>query len=128
MEGKLVDTLESLAEKGSKANPKMTPAQTSRVSRIENAIKDHAKPHDFEGVFKELKGEVVTGPDSKIYNHVLEMKETKVGLEKSSEALKESLRNSNLDKEVREYLEYQVSRADEVIKKMTDALSGKAVQ
>ncbi len=56
------------------------------------------------------------------------MKESKAGLEKSSDPLKENLRSPNLDKEVREYLEKQASRADEVIKKMVDALSGKAVQ
>jgi hypothetical protein len=119
------DTLESFGQEGGKALPKMTPAQISRSTKIDNTIRDHAKPSDFEGVAKELRGEKIPDGNGGFFDHITEMKESRAGLEKHSGALKDSLKNPNMDSDVRSFLQSQVNRADTTITRMTDALAGR---
>jgi hypothetical protein len=119
------DTIESFGEQGAKALPKMTPAQVSRSTKIDNTIRGHAKVSDFEGVAKELRGEKIPDGRGGFFDHITEMRESKAGLEKNSGALKDSLKNPNLDGDVRNFLQSQVDRADGVITRMADALAGK---
>lgn len=104
----------------------MTPAQISRSTKIDNTIRDHAKPSDFEGVRKELKVEGVPNGNGGFFDHITEMQESRAGLEKNSAALKDSLKNPNLDSDVRAFIENQVKRADDTIAKMTDTLAGRS--
>lgn len=92
--------------------------QQNAITKINNIIKDHAKPHDFEGVRKELQG-ISTG-----FDHVTEMRNSLQGLRTALKSLEGSLKNPSLSNARRADLTNQVTKAKEVIQKMEDALSG----
>ncbi len=97
---------------------KLTPAQASRVKTIDNIIKENAKPHDFQGVAKELNG-ISTG-----FDHITEMKQSIRGLEKAIKGIEGSLKNPNLDKISRIALEKAHQRGQVVLDKMKSTLNG----
>lgn len=98
------------------SNCKCTNAQQARINAIDNIIKNNAKPHDFEGVQKELQG-IKTG-----YDYVTEMEQSVRGLEKATEALQKSLQNPNLDASVRSEIESAVQRGQDVLNAMNKTL------
>ena len=111
---------------GSIALSKMTPAQLKNTSKVDNIIANNAKPHDFEGVRKEISGQIsgINPATGQPWNHVKEMQQSVTGLEKSIVSIENSLKNPNLDSNVRIYLNAQLSRAREVSFAMKDALNG----
>lgn len=81
-------------------------------------ITNNAKPHDYEGVRKEVKG-TPTG-----YNHIEEMENSVKALNKAIKSLQGSLKNPNLPKAQRKALSKVLERARNERDKMKDALSG----
>ena len=96
----------------------LTPAQRARIEKIDNTIKNHAKPHDFEGVKKELAG-IDTG-----YDHITEMTEAANGLEKHIQGLEGSLKNPNLEQNDKKTLENARDKAQNTLNQMRETLSG----
>ena len=96
----------------------LTAAQSSRVKTISNVIKENAKPHDFAGVKKELKG--IKGR----YDHITEMKQSVRALDKAINGLKGSLKNPNLNNRARKKMEAAVKKGTNVRDKMNKTLNG----
>ncbi len=96
----------------------LTRAQIKSIKKIKNITEQHAKAKDFSGVGKEVRG-LPTGQ-----NHVQEMKDSVRGLDNAIESLKGSLENKNLGKGEREVLEAALKHAEELVKRMRDALAG----
>jgi RHS repeat-associated protein len=96
----------------------LTPAQRARIKNIENILRDHAKPHDFEGVRQELSG-VDTG-----YDHITEMQDSMRGLENNIKSIENSLKNPNLDSNVRQSLEKTRKNAQDTVDEMRRTLNG----
>lgn len=109
---------------GSNSGAKLTPAQQARVDKVDNIINNHAKPHDFSGVQKELRGEKIPNRKGGYFDHIDEMQKASRGLEKHVNALKDCLKNPNLTQSSREFLSSKLNQAKEVLNKMKDALNG----
>lgn len=97
----------------------LTPAQMARVNTIENVVANNAFAHDFEGVRKELSG-ISTG-----WDHVTEMQQSVVSLEKAISGLAGSLQNPKLASDARAILEYTSFKGELVLKEMKSALGVK---
>lgn len=100
-------------------SPVLTRAQQTATKKIDNIINNNAKPHDFEGVRKELQG-IKTG-----FDHVTEMKNSVKALGGAIKSLQGSLNNPNLTSRQRAAIESTLKRANETFQKMKDTLNGK---
>lgn len=96
----------------------LTSAQKARMKTIKNIIHRNARKHDFEGAAKELKG-IQTG-----FDHIKEMKQSVVGLTKSLKALRDSLKNPNLDSAARNAIQNSVNNGQRALDKMIETLDG----
>ena len=95
------------------------------TNKVDNIIANNAKPHDFVGVRKEIAGEISgINPAGAPWNHVKEMQQSVTGLTKTANSIRNSLKNPNLNSNVRTYMEAQLKRSENMIKKMNGALSG----
>jgi len=66
----------------------LTQAEQRAISRIDNAIRDHLKPHDYTGTLRDMVGNPVPKRAGGYFNHVKEMNDTLRGLRNNAEALK----------------------------------------
>lgn len=88
-------------------------------------MENHAKPHDFSGVKKELQGIDIPNPKGGNFQHIDEMQKASAGLENGIKGLKNSLKNPNLSSEARQVMSDRVKNAEEVLQRMKDTLNGK---
>ncbi|MFO1494884.1 MAG: RHS repeat-associated core domain-containing protein [Lysobacterales bacterium] len=102
----------------------LTRAQRTDVNKIRNVEKNHAKPHDFEGVSKELGGVQIPRPGGGHYNHVKEMQNSVRALEEALPGIRGSLRNPNLSSAARAELESAYADGQQLLNRMRSALSG----
>jgi RHS repeat-associated protein len=109
---------EEYAKEEARASRYAGTAQRTAIKKINDVITNNAKPHDYEGVRKEVKG-ISTG-----YNHVEEMENSVKALNKAIKSLQGSLKNPNLPKQQRDALSRVLERARIQRDKMKDALSG----
>jgi RHS repeat-associated protein len=103
----------------------LTRTQARNMQTIDNVIKNNAKPHDFSGVRSELAGRRIPDGRGGYYDHVTEMRQSVVALERAAKGLQGSLENPNLLPPVRATLQSGVDRAMDMVVKMKDALAGK---
>jgi RHS repeat-associated protein len=95
---------------------KLLDSQKRHFNKIENIITNHAKPHDFTGVMKELAGKP-TG-----WDHIQEMRSSVNGLKRSIRALKGSLQDPTHNAATRKIVQQKIDEASEVLRRMKDAL------
>jgi valyl-tRNA synthetase len=86
-----------------------TPAQESRLKTIKEII------HNIE-VRKSLSGEVLDA------GHIEKLKNHRRGLEKAVNALRNSLRNPNMDSRVKEAIEESIKNAEDVLRRINELL------
>ncbi|EEA7534883.1 transposase [Listeria monocytogenes] len=100
----------------------LTPAQKKSIKRIDNNIQDHLTDGDFSGTKRDLEGNPVPkkGQPGKYWNHLDEMLNTYQSLNNSTRSIENSLKNPNLDKKVRVYLESKLKEANLQINKIED--------
>lgn len=109
---------------GGAAADQFSRSQERNLETIENIIEHNAKPSDFSGVASELAGKLISKPGGGFWDHITEMNQSIVGLEKAVRGLQGSLQNPNLSPVVRGELEVGIERAQEMIDKMRAALGG----
>ncbi|MBB3405804.1 hypothetical protein FHT84_006089, partial [Rhizobium sp. BK289] len=95
-------------------------AQRQDVNKINNVLENNAKPHDFEGVAKELQG-IDTG-----YDHITEMQQSVRALKDATDGIAGSLRNPYLSSEARAILEDAYQRGTATLARMRTTLAGGA--
>ncbi|QRO02873.1 hypothetical protein JRI60_40080 [Archangium violaceum] len=91
---------------------------------MDNIIRDHAKPSDFEGVAKELAGQRIPKPGGGYWDHRREMLQSMRDLKRHVRALEGSLENPAHSTDVRSYLQKTIDKARVMISRMEGALSG----
>ena len=96
----------------------LTPAQQAVVNKMSRILRDHAKPHDFTGVVKELSGQKIRKPGGGYYNHVKEMVDTVQGIDNQLIKLEGMLKNPRLLPENRAVLENTWHRGNEALRQM----------
>jgi hypothetical protein len=65
----------------------LTKKQESAISKIDNIIKDHLKPHDFSGTSRDMLGNPVPKSGGGYYNHLEEMNNSLQGLRNNAKTL-----------------------------------------
>ena len=96
----------------------LTRPQQGAIAKVDNIIGNGAKEHDFEGVARELRGEI-TG-----YDHVTEMRNNVRGLCLALGSIRGSLANPNLASESRNQLEAALERGRRTLDRMQAVLAG----
>lgn len=96
----------------------LTRSQQQAIKKINNIVDNNAKPHDFDGVAKELRG-IETG-----FDHVTEMQNSLKGLSSAAKSLRGSLNNPSLSRGQRVRIQRTLDKADENIAKMKETLGG----
>jgi hypothetical protein len=119
------------AESATASKPPIKPqgvldSQARHVTKIDNIIQDHAKPHDFDGVAKELAGERIPKPGGGYWDHVGEMKQSVKDLQKHVRVLENSLKDPSHSPAVRSYIQGAIDKGTDMISRMQKALSGGA--
>lgn len=104
--------------------PEILESQERHINKIDNIIEDHAKPHDFSGVAKELAGEPIPKPGGGFWDHVGEMKQSVKDLQKHVRALENSLKDPSHSSAVRSYVQEAIDKGKDMISRMRSALSG----
>ncbi|WP_309896387.1 polymorphic toxin type 28 domain-containing protein, partial [Archangium sp.] len=99
-------------------------SQAKHITKIDNIIRDHAKPSDFEGVAKELAGQPIPKPGGGYWDHRREMTQSIRDLKRHVRALEGSLENPAHSPAVRAYVQDAINKARAVISRMEGALSG----
>jgi hypothetical protein len=99
-------------------------SQAKHIAKIDNIIRDHAKPGDFEGVAKELAGQRIPKPGGGYWDHRREMAQSIRDLKRHVRALEGSLENPTHSPAVRSYLQDAIDKAKAMISRMEGALSG----
>lgn len=109
---------------GGAAANHLTRAQARNLAKIQNILTHNAKPGDFTGVALELAGKPIPKPGGGFWDHVTEMRQSVVGLEKSIEGLKGSLQNPSMTEETRGVIEAGIGTAEAVLVRMRSVLGG----
>ncbi|HEX5753661.1 MAG TPA: polymorphic toxin type 28 domain-containing protein [Archangium sp.] len=99
-------------------------SQSKHIQKIDNIIRDHAKPGDFEGVARELAGQKLPKPGGGYWDHRREMLQSIRDLKRHVRALEGSLENPAHSPAVRSYVQRAMDKARSMISRMEDALSG----
>ncbi|AKJ00458.1 putative RNase toxin 28 of polymorphic toxin system [Archangium gephyra] len=99
-------------------------SQSKHIQKIDNIIRDHAKPSDFEGVAKELAGQKLPKPGGGYWDHRREMLQSIRDLKRHVRALEGSLDNPAHSFAVRSYVQRAIDKARAMLSRMEDALSG----
>ncbi|EPC3703349.1 hypothetical protein U4V85_002890 [Listeria monocytogenes] len=101
---------------------KLTPAQKKSINKINNNIDDHLTDRDFSGTRRDLEGKPVPkkGKPGEYWDHLDEMLNTYKSLKSSKRSIENSLKNPNLPSDVRTFLEGELKKANEYIKKIED--------
>lgn len=109
---------------GNVKNPlssKLSRAQERNIKKMDNVIENNLKEHDFSGTLRDLKGDPV--PNKKtggFWDHKTEMIQSYNSLKGGERKLKDSLKNPNLDLEVRKYIENKLKTLQIQIKRIED--------
>ena len=111
-------------ESGSDAPPGLLDSQTRHIKKIDNIIRDHGKPEDFEGVTKELAGQRIPKPGGGYWNHIQEMRQSARDLKRHVKALEGSLENPHHAPPVRAYVQSSIEKANAMISRMETTLAG----
>jgi RHS repeat-associated protein len=102
-----------------KESPNFTEKEEDAIRKIDNIIRDHAKPKDFSGVYKEQRG-IKTG-----YDHITEMENQIRGLNNMVERLKKALeRQKNMNGAGRQAIREAMDKANDMLDRMQRALAG----
>ncbi|WP_221637523.1 pre-toxin TG domain-containing protein [Listeria immobilis] len=101
---------------------KLTPAQKKSVKKINNNVNDHLTEGDFSGTKRDLEGNPVPkkGEPGKHWDHLDEMLNTHKSLKSSKRSIENSLKNPNLPKDVRIFLQNELKKANDSLKKIDD--------
>ena len=99
-------------------------SQKRHIKKIDNIIRDHAKPTDFSGVAKELSGERIPKPGGGFYDHVREMQQSVRNLQGHVDDLANSLNNPMHSPEVQRQVSEAIARAQNMINLMQGTLRG----
>ena len=96
----------------------LTDAQKSRINALENTIEHNLKDTDFSGTLRDLQGNPVPNPLGGYYDHLTEMKQSYVSLNKIKRGLEGSLKNPNLTNRSRSILQKSLDKANLYILKI----------
>ncbi|MBP3851591.1 MAG: hypothetical protein J6D36_03505 [Erysipelotrichaceae bacterium] len=122
--GKPVRDLTKKAIANEKTLNNLSKANIAAINRGENCINDHVLEKDVSAVQIESSGGVIAKKDGSPYNHIQEAKGTMKGLQKSIKSLENTLKNPNLDKDTRDYLEHEMKRFQLYYSILEDAFKG----
>jgi len=98
----------------------LTNAQKSRLNLLENTINDHLTKGDFSDTLRDLQGNPVPNGKGGYFDHLKEMKNSYISLNKIKKALEGSLRNPNLFDIDRELLQEGLDKANFYISKIQE--------
>jgi hypothetical protein len=99
----------------------LTRSQQVQINKLKNLVGDHLKPHDWTAVEQEMHGNPIQRKSGVgFYDHIHEMQDTLVGLEKVRTRLEGSLKNPNLDLVTRQYLENALNETNTYIQRIND--------
>ncbi|WNG54765.1 hypothetical protein F0U59_08235 [Archangium gephyra] len=116
----------SQAQEGHEGSPPqaLLESQSRHIQKIDNIIRDHARPGDFEGVARELAGQKIPKPGGGFWDHRREMLQSIRDLKRHVGALEGSLENPAHSPAVRSFVQRAIDKARAMISRMEDALSG----
>jgi len=115
---------EAGASNGSSPPQGLLDSQAKHITKIDNIIRDHAKPSDFEGVAKEFAGQRIPKSGGGYWDHRREMTQSVRDLKRHVRALEGSLGNPAHSPAVRSYVQDAINKARAMISRMEEALSG----
>lgn len=86
-------------------------AQKKTIDKLDSIFNNHMKDSDFEAVKNKLAGHKYPKPNGGYWDHISEMKNAHIGLQNSISSLQGTLKNSQLQTNVREVLTWYYERA-----------------
>ena len=86
---------------------RLTRSQQTAIRTADNIINDHLKESDLSGALCELKGYPIPKESGGYWNHIHEVKDAYVGLIRAKKTLEGSLKNPNLDTDVRAFIQHK---------------------
>ncbi|EOC2631458.1 polymorphic toxin type 28 domain-containing protein [Salmonella enterica] len=99
---------------------KLNPVQRSSVNKLHNIIENNLTEGDFSGTLADLQGNPIPKPGGGFWDHLTEMKQSYDGLNSVRTSIDGTLRNPNLDPQIRTFLEGELSEANLWISKIED--------
>ncbi|ECC1671449.1 hemagglutinin, partial [Salmonella enterica subsp. salamae] len=99
---------------------KLNPVQRSSVNKLHNIIENNLTEGDFSGTLADLQGNPIPKPGGGFWDHLTEMKQSYDGLNSVRTSIEGTLRNPNLDPQIRTFLEGELSEANLWISKIED--------
>jgi hypothetical protein len=97
----------------------LTRAQTRNLWKLDNIITNNLKETDFSGALRDLQGNPVE-INGRVYDHLTEMKQSYIALQGIKDGLQGSLRNPNLNPEVRQVLSDALQKTNYYINKINE--------
>ena len=98
----------------------LTRSQQKAVHSIRQIINDHLTDKDLEGALRDLQGNPVPKGTTGYWDHVQEVKDAYTGLRRGKNSIEGSLKNPNLPKEHRIFLQEQLDIINQYIEKIAE--------
>ena len=83
----------------------MTRSQQKAIKSANNTINDHLKESDISAAIEDMKGNPIEKPGGGYWNHAQEVKDAYPSLVRAKNTLEGSLKNPNLEPDVRSYIQ-----------------------
>ncbi len=94
---------------------KLTRSQKNAIDSADNIINDHLKNSDLAAALSELQGKPIPKPNGGYWNHIKEVKDAYAGLIRARNTLSGSLKNPNLETDVRVFIQSKYDVISEYI-------------
>ncbi len=99
---------------------RLSRAQKRNIEKLNNIITNNLKEHDFSGTLRDLQGNPVPNPKGGYWDHLTEMKQSYTGLKDVQNGLEGSLKNPNLDPDIRKFIEEELAKTNYYLKKIEE--------
>jgi len=120
--GNIVNTGTSITHNNS-ANfnlDNLTRAQRRNIETFHNVIQHNLKNRDFSGTLRELQGDFSLREDGRYWDHITEMVQSYKAIQKIKKGIEGSLLNPNMDIATREFLDYELTKLNEIIQRIEE--------
>ena len=112
------DSILTNAEKD--VTSQLTRAQSRNINTLNNIINDHLTESDFSGTLADLQGSPIPNGIGGYFNHVNEMRDSYTGLKSVKNGLEGSLKNPNLNPQVRALLQEKLELTNTYMKRIEE--------
>ena len=99
---------------------KLTRSQKKAIESAENTINDHLKESDLSAALNDLQGNPIEKPGGGYWNHAQEVRDAYPSLKRAKNTLEGSLKNPNLEPDVRNYIQSKYDTITEYMTRIED--------